>query len=1673
MTILIINCCLSTTFLFSQTVINSESFETGWGIWNDGGDDCTRDPNSRLTGAYSINLQDNSVVASAMTSNSIDLTPYGSIDISFDFMAVGMETGEDFWLRYSSDGGTNWITIATYVRGTDFSNDTKYARIVNLNITDFTFSVNSKFRIQCDASENDDDVYIDSVVIVGRVPGPEIDILGNGNSIINGDITPNNYDNTDFGSIGLGASLVRTFTIQNTGTANLTVSGIVLSNTTDFSITGVPFTSPIASAGSTTFTVTFNSATIGTKTSTLTISNNDTDEATYQFTIEANTQQNFFDSDGDGIFDNIDIDDDNDGIKDTDEETDCRNSLLATTVDYKFLNETYGTGLRTTINTTYDATTTYCYEDGNTSNQNNCTDNSDYSLNDGEYTVGVSAQIATWASQYWYMGVDHTGDANGRMAMFNASYEPGIFYTATIMGALPNIPITYSFWVLNLDRTDAPDIANRLRPNILVEFRDIGNNVLASITTGDISPTTNGNLAGDWYNFTADLTFSVDEFYVYFINNETGGLGNDLAIDDIEITQTLCDTDNDGVADVFDLDSDNDGIPDVVEAGLGQLSSGIAKIPHTVGWIDANGNGMHDAAESNSALDTDGDSVPNYLDLDSDNDAIFDVDESGAGNSGDVNYQNGDGDINGDGVGDGLDSDAVREKDFNSDGTSEYFTDGILDIYDYYNGGVFNTAYGNINQGLGNTYFIKDTDNDGIPDYMDTISNGVTFDIFNTLYASLDANNDGIIDGNTDIDHDGIIDNFDTNTAAFGSPRDLDRKLHLYFDGRNDYGDDTSAVLSGLNEATLMGWVKIDASATDDEFLFGQNNFYLQLNANKTVKVTGSGNTVSSSIALATNQWIHLAATYSSSNSKLKLYLNGQIIDSTNVSGALAVDASSFSIGRKPDTNSNYYQGFFDEIRVFEKALTANELHKMVYQEIQDNSGNVSGAVIPRDITNYINTTTTPIVLPWSNLKRYYRMDVYKDDIIDDLTTETIDVGSGTQIYNMKIIEVQNAPLPFVTQLSGSLPVSVDILANGVKGTDAITYDWSIVDVKHDIIYNANQKHLGLIVENPNKFSIENNTELNVTWYLRLDGFIDLEGESQLVQGDDSILDENSGGYIERDQQGTANSFNYNYWASSVGPIGTGVGSNNANYAISGILKDGTNATSPGVINFKPDYYAADAGVTSPIIISSYWLYKFNGPNNDYNAWFPRINEFSTIKAGEGYTMKGTSGAVNIANQQNYVFKGKPNNGDITLAIAKGNDRLIGNPYASAMDADEFIKDNIKETINSKIGRNANNIFNGALYFWDHFGEINTHILREYVGGYATYNLIGGAKAISNDYRINANFAEGNKIPTKYIPVGQGFFVVTSLDPLTGTTTSIDGGDIVFKNSQRIFITEAFGNSVFMKGVNAKSKSKHGDKETAIKKNKVDNRPKIWLQFNSPTGYQRQLLVGVDDNASTHFDLGYDAPIADLSKEDMYWTFDSGKFVIQGVNNFDNKQVLPLGIVISKAGLVSIKIDKTENLAKNIQVYLKDKLTGISKEIDKSTFEIILEAGEYLDRFYISFQRAKLKQDQDYDADDPNIVNSIKIDENVYNNQIISQTDIKEAILIYMNNAISELQITKPVEAEIVTVNLYNYLGQNIKTWNTNLNAHFLSLPVNTTAGAYIVQIITSCGSVDQKVIVE
>ena len=121
-------------------------------------------------------------------------------------------------------------------------------------------------------------------------PQPEINLQGNAISIVSGDVTPSLADHTDFGTTPTtGGTIIRTFTIQNTGTLILNVGAITFSgaNAADFIVTTPPSATVVAS-GSTTFQVTFDPSADGLRNAVISIVNNDSDENPYTFAIRGN-----------------------------------------------------------------------------------------------------------------------------------------------------------------------------------------------------------------------------------------------------------------------------------------------------------------------------------------------------------------------------------------------------------------------------------------------------------------------------------------------------------------------------------------------------------------------------------------------------------------------------------------------------------------------------------------------------------------------------------------------------------------------------------------------------------------------------------------------------------------------------------------------------------------------------------------------------------------------------------------------------------------------------------------------------------------------------------------------------------------------------------------------------------------------------------------------------------------------------------------------------------------------------------------------------------------------------------------------------------------------------------------------------------------------------------------
>jgi hypothetical protein len=224
-------------------------------------------------------------------SNNLSTVGYANITVLWSARATATFNGT-ISFQWSSDG-VNWNTVVY----TDVGNTAAWSPVnsgTRISLPAGTAGQpNLRFRFNGTppASAVSGNYRIDDFSVQGTQV-PEINVKGNGASIIDGDTTPSATDDTDFGSATTGGGAVsRTFTIENTGTAALNLTGtpkaaLIGANASDFTVSAQP-SSPVAAAnGTTTFTIQFTPAATGTRAATVSIANDDADENPYDFSIQ-------------------------------------------------------------------------------------------------------------------------------------------------------------------------------------------------------------------------------------------------------------------------------------------------------------------------------------------------------------------------------------------------------------------------------------------------------------------------------------------------------------------------------------------------------------------------------------------------------------------------------------------------------------------------------------------------------------------------------------------------------------------------------------------------------------------------------------------------------------------------------------------------------------------------------------------------------------------------------------------------------------------------------------------------------------------------------------------------------------------------------------------------------------------------------------------------------------------------------------------------------------------------------------------------------------------------------------------------------------------------------------------------------------------------------------------
>ncbi|AFY57237.1 laminin G domain-containing protein [Rivularia sp. PCC 7116] len=134
------------------------------------------------------------------------------------------------------------------------------------------------------------------------------------------------------------------------------------------------------------------------------------------------------------------------------------------------------------------------------------------------------------------------------------------------------------------------------------------------------------------------------------------------------------------------------------------------------------------------------------------------------------------------------------------------------------------------------------------------------------------------------------------------------------------------------------GIFSIIGSANPDRAIFLQNGILHANNFNDSLNyVTAHGQN------LADGNWHHVAHVIDGSLNQQRLYVNGQFVG-VGTGGASPITYNNhLHIGYAPHSNSKYFRGDIDEVRVWNKAKTQAEIQQTMYKSLQGNESNLLG----------------------------------------------------------------------------------------------------------------------------------------------------------------------------------------------------------------------------------------------------------------------------------------------------------------------------------------------------------------------------------------------------------------------------------------------------------------------------------------------------------------------------------------------------------------------------------------------------------------------------------------------------------------------------------------------------------------------------------------------------------
>lgn len=264
---------------------------------------------------------------------------------------------------------------------------------------------------------------------------------------------------------------------------------------------------------------------------------------------------------------------------------------------------------------------------------------------------------------------------------------------------------------------------------------------------------------------------------------------------------------------------------------------------------------------------------------------------------------------------------------------------------------------------------------------------------------------------------------------------------YLHFDRQNDHVilENGSQYIANADGITMAGWFYTDQLAYGQGMMGMRdgsgNGFYLiQLN-NGTLECrletnTGLHEYVAPAFSIVPQTWQHIAWVYDGNS--VKLYLDGVLNGSSNASGTFSSTNIHFAIGRSILADFNFYfGGRADEVSLWSKGLTAEEIQDMMENELNgDEEGLEAYYKFNQGVPGEDNTSITELISEVGDGERDAELLNFA------MTGETSNFGGELNVGFQAITFPQipdklttDAPFDLTASASSGLPVSYEIVS--------------------------------------------------------------------------------------------------------------------------------------------------------------------------------------------------------------------------------------------------------------------------------------------------------------------------------------------------------------------------------------------------------------------------------------------------------------------------------------------------------------------------------------------------------------------------------------------------------------------------------------------------------------------